>query len=167
MQTAYIGLGSNLAVPLDQLRSALRAIAAVPSTRVVRHSRFYRTAPWGKSDQPEFINAVAEIETGLSARDLLDRLLAIERGAGRERTAERWGPRVLDLDILLYGREIIDEPSLHVPHPHMRDRAFVIIPLADVAPHLQIPGMGPIGDMLTRIDASTCIPLESGVLATE
>ncbi len=167
MQTAFIGLGSNLADPLFQLRSALRAITAVRSTRVVRTSRFYRTAPWGKSDQPEFINAVAEIETGLSARDLLDQLLSIERRAGRERNGERWGPRVLDLDILLYGQETIDEPSLRVPHPHMRDRAFVIVPLADIAPHLQIPGLGRIGDMLSRIDASTCIPLESGMLATE
>lgn len=167
MPTAYIGLGSNLAGPLDQLRSALRAMAEMPSTRVVRHSRFYRTVPWGKNEQPEFVNAVAEIETALSPRELLDALLLIERRAGRERNGERWGPRVLDLDILVYGDEIIDEPSLRVPHPHMRNRAFVIVPLADVAPHLRIPGLGRIGDMLARIDASTCIPLESGVLATE
>jgi 2-amino-4-hydroxy-6-hydroxymethyldihydropteridine diphosphokinase len=167
MQTAYIGLGSNLADPVQQLHSALRAIAAIRSTRVVRHSRFYRTVPWGKSDQPEFVNAAAEIETGLSARDLLDELLLIEQRAGRQRNAERWGPRILDLDILLYGQEIIDEPALHVPHPHMRDRAFVIVPLADIEPHLQIPGTGRIGKLLDRVDISTCIPLESGILATE
>jgi 2-amino-4-hydroxy-6-hydroxymethyldihydropteridine diphosphokinase len=155
MQTAYIGLGSNLGDPIQQLHSALRAIAAIGSTRVVRHSRLYRTVPWGKSDQPEFVNAAAEIETGLSARELLDELLLIEQRAGRRRNAERWGPRILDLDILLYGQEIIDEPSLHVPHPHMRDRAFVIVPLADIAPHLQIPGMGGIGELLSRVDAST------------
>jgi 2-amino-4-hydroxy-6-hydroxymethyldihydropteridine diphosphokinase len=167
MQTVYIGLGSNLADPQQQLHSALHAIAAVRATRVVRHSRFYRTEPWGKSDQPEFINAVAEIETGLSARDLLDALLSIEQRAGRQRDKERWGPRILDIDILLYGQEIIDETSLHVPHPHMHDRAFVIVPLADIAPNLQIPGMGRIGDMLEHVDKSTCIPLESGILTTE
>ncbi len=167
MQTAYIGLGSNLADPLKQLQAALRAMSTMRSTRVVRHSHFYRTPPWGQSDQPEFINAVAEIETGLSARDLLDELLSIERRAGRLRTDERWGPRVLDLDMLLYGQEIIDEPALHVPHPHMRDRAFVVVPLAELAPHVNIPGFGGIGDMLSHVDASTCIALESGMLATE
>src|SRR5579862_7014488 len=111
METVYIGLGSNLADPPDQLRSALHAMAAMPSTRVVRSSRFYRTAPWGKSGQPDFVNAVAEIQTALNARDLLDQLLTIERAAGRQRDGERWGPRILDLDILLYGRETIDEPS--------------------------------------------------------
>ena len=167
MRTAFIGLGSNLVDPLEQLQSALRAIASMRATRVVCHSHFYRTPPWGKSDQPEFINAVAEIETGLSARDLLHELLAIEVRAGRKRNGERWGPRVLDLDILLYGQELIDEPALHVPHPHMRDRAFVIVPLAEIAPHLDIPGFGRIDDMLGHVDASTCIPLESGMLATE
>jgi 2-amino-4-hydroxy-6-hydroxymethyldihydropteridine diphosphokinase len=167
MQTVYIGLGSNLADPLEQLQAALRAMSTLRSTRVVRHSHFYRTPPWGKSDQPEFINAVAEIETVLSARDLLDELLAIEVRAGRKRSGDRWGPRVLDLDILLYGQELIDEPALRVPHPHMRDRAFVIVPLAEIAPHLEIPGLGRIGDMLGDVDASTCIPLESGMLATK
>src|SRR3984885_5690955 len=118
MQTAYIGLGSNLADPLQQLRSALREIAEIESTRVVRRSRFYQTVPWGKSDQPEFVNAVAEIETALSARDLLDQLLSIERRAGRERNGEGWGPRVLDLVVLLYGEETIDEPALRGPHRH-------------------------------------------------
>ena len=167
MQTAYIGLGSNLADPLEQLRSAMRVIVSMPSTRVVRHSHFYRTPPWGKTDQPEFINAVAAIETELTARALLEELLAIERRAGRQRVGERWGPRVLDLDILLYGQEIIDEPALHIPHPHIRNRAFVIVPLAEIAPNLEIPTLGRIADLIRHVDASACIPLESGMLATK
>ena len=130
MEVAYVGLGSNLAEPQRQLASALRAIASIPSTRLIAQSSFYATAPWGRRDQPDFVNAVAKLETDLSARSLLAELLAIEQRAGRQRDGDRWGPRILDLDILVYGRSRIDEPALRVPHPHLHERAFVLVPLA-------------------------------------
>src|SRR5690349_9117375 len=118
MQNVYIGLGSNLADPQLQVERALSALGDVPETRLLRRSRLYRSAPWGRPDQPEFVNAVAGLRTELTPRELLDAVFVIERSAGRERGATRWGPRVLDLDILVYGDQIIDEPGLHVPHPH-------------------------------------------------
>jgi 2-amino-4-hydroxy-6-hydroxymethyldihydropteridine diphosphokinase len=160
MQNVYIGLGSNLADPHAQVERALSVLGDLPHTRLLRRSRLYRSAPWGRADQPEFVNAVAEIETELSARVLLGALLAIERSAGRERDATRWGPRVLDLDILVYGDQLIDEPGLHVPHPHLHERAFVLLPLAEIVPDLTVPGFGRVDELMRRIDASSCRPLE-------
>jgi 2-amino-4-hydroxy-6-hydroxymethyldihydropteridine diphosphokinase len=160
MANAYVGLGSNLADPRAQVERALRALAQLPRTTLVRCSRLYRSAPWGRADQPEFVNAVAELRTELSARELLEALLAIERRAGRERDATRWGPRVLDLDILVYGDRVIDETGLHVPHPHLAERAFVLAPLAEIAPDLIVPERGRVAALLARIDASGCTPLE-------
>ena len=159
MTLAYIGLGSNLADPRTQVERALRALARLPETRLARQSRLYRSAPWGHADQPEFVNAVAELQTELSPRALLDALLAIERQAGRERDATRWGPRVLDLDILACGDQVIDEPGLHVPHSHLHERAFVLLPLAELAPDMIVPGRGQVSALLTQIDATTCQPL--------
>lgn len=138
MQHVYIGLGSNLAKPLQQLSSALEAMAALPDTRLLRCSSFYRSAPVGPGEQPDYINAVAELETDLEPLELLDQLQAIEAVHGRERTI-RWGARTLDLDILLYGREQIDVPRLQVPHPRMAERNFVLLPLAELEPQLQLP----------------------------
>jgi 2-amino-4-hydroxy-6-hydroxymethyldihydropteridine diphosphokinase len=156
MENVYIGLGSNLADPAAQVAAGLRALARLPKTRLVAHSRLYRSAPWGRADQPEFVNAVIQLETALEPRELLDHLLGIERGAGRERDGTRWGPRILDLDILAYAQRRVAEPGLQVPHPHLHERAFVLVPLAEIAPDLHIPGRGRVADLLAGVDASTC-----------
>ncbi|SHF06567.1 2-amino-4-hydroxy-6-hydroxymethyldihydropteridinediphosphokinase [Microbulbifer donghaiensis] len=138
MEKVYIGLGSNLAKPQQQLCSALEAMAALPGTRLLRCSSFYRSAPVGPGDQPDYINAVAELQTELAPLELLDQLQAIEASHGRERTI-RWGARTLDLDILLFGDELIDVPRLQVPHPRMAERNFVLLPLAELEPQLRLP----------------------------
>jgi 2-amino-4-hydroxy-6-hydroxymethyldihydropteridine diphosphokinase len=132
--TAYVALGANLGDPVAAVRSAAAALAGLPGTRVTAVSPLYRTAPVTSSG-PDYVNAVAALETGLTAPELLSRLQAIEAGAGRERPY-RNAPRTLDLDLLLYGSACIDSPSLTVPHPRMMERAFVLVPLADVAPQL-------------------------------
>jgi 2-amino-4-hydroxy-6-hydroxymethyldihydropteridine diphosphokinase len=167
MEQVYIGLGSNLAGPRAQIERALHALAAIAQTRLVRHSRLYATRPWGRTDQPDFVNAAAQLETTLAPRDLLDALLDIEHGAGRTRDATRWGPRALDLDILVCGARTIHEPGLCVPHPHLHERAFVLLPLGEIAPDLLIPGRGRVAELLSQVDASTCRPLESEAVATE
>ncbi|WP_217476414.1 2-amino-4-hydroxy-6-hydroxymethyldihydropteridine diphosphokinase [Stutzerimonas stutzeri] len=134
MERVYIGLGSNLAEPRQQLRNALEALENIPSTRLVGVSSLYVSDPLGPSDQPRYNNAVAVLETSLTPLDLLDALQAIEQVQGRERKAERWGPRTLDLDILLFGDRVLAEPRLTVPHYHLHARAFVLYPLAEVAP---------------------------------
>ncbi|MGH8083497.1 MAG: 2-amino-4-hydroxy-6-hydroxymethyldihydropteridine diphosphokinase [Lysobacter sp.] len=142
---AFIGLGSNLGDSAAVLRAALRALDALPRTRVVRASKFYRTPAWGNTEQPDFLNAVAMLDTTLPAHDLLAAMLEIEREAGRSRRADgsdRWGPRTLDLDLLLYGDAVIAEPGLHVPHPHLHERAFALVPLVEIAPEAVIPGRG-------------------------
>ena len=151
--TAYIALGSNLADPVQQLRSALRAVAALPGTRVLRESSFYRNPPEGGLDQPEFVNAVAAIETEAAPRELLDRLLEIERAHGRARDYPN-APRTLDLDIALYGDRVVHDPGLTIPHPRMGRRAFVMVPLAEIAPDTIVPGQGRVADLARRLDAS-------------
>lgn len=126
---AYIGIGTNLGDRFEHARNALAALESLGS--IARRSSFYRTRPLGKTDQPWFLNAVVALETSLSPQDLLGRLQSIERAMGRIR-AERWGPRSIDLDLLLYDRLEIDEPNLRVPHPNMRERAFVLVPLAEI-----------------------------------
>lgn len=156
MTSIYIGLGSNLADPQAQVEGGLRALGGLAETHLLRRSRLYRSAPWGRADQPEFVNAVAQLDTTLAPHILLDALLTIERQAGRERDTTRWGPRVLDLDILLYGDVVLDEPGLHLPHPHLHERVFVLMPLCEIAPELQIPGLGRADALLARLDTSTC-----------
>lgn len=167
MALAYIGLGSNLADPPAKIRTALQALRQVPQTRVLRQSRLYRSAPWGQPDQPDFVNAVAELDTALTPRELLDALLGIEREAGRVRSGARWGPRVLDLDILVYADECIDAAGLRIPHPHLHERAFALMPLAEIAPNLHIPGQGNIESLLARIDIEGCCALESNASCAE
>ena len=145
---SYIGLGSNQGNPEAQLTSALAALNGIPDTSLVRYSSFYRSKPLGPSDQPDFINAVALLDSRLSAMALLARLQSIENRQGRVRAGEKWGPRTLDLDMLLYGDKIIDEPGLIVPHPEIRHRNFVLIPLLELAPDIEIPGLGRVGDLL-------------------
>ncbi|GAB4127742.1 MAG: 2-amino-4-hydroxy-6-hydroxymethyldihydropteridine diphosphokinase [Sideroxydans sp.] len=139
--TAFIGLGSNLAQPVAQVERALAALDTLPDIRLVARSSLYRSAPLGYADQPDFINAVAQVESGLSARALLDALLQLERRFGRTREF-RNAPRTLDLDLLLYDDLVHHEPGLTVPHPEMHRRAFVLQPLLEIAPDCVIPGWG-------------------------
>lgn len=156
MTIAHVGIGSNLGDSRRVVATAVDALAALPSTRVLRGSAHYATPPWGRVDQPPFINAVVEIDTGLSAQQLLAALLGVERAAGRVRDGSRWGPRVLDLDLLLYGDAIVSEPGLSVPHPHLAQRAFVLLPLAELAPDREVPGAGRVRDLVARVDAAGC-----------
>lgn len=149
-QTSYIGLGSNLESPQQQLLSALEALAATPGVRLVRHSSLYRSAPVGFADQPDFWNAVAEVRTTLSPQELLDALLAIERRHRRVR-AFRNAPRTLDLDILIYGDVQMAKPALTLPHPRAHLRAFVLYPLLEIAPDAVFPGLGPARAWLTHV----------------
>ncbi len=135
----YIGLGSNLGEPKDQLKKAIAALRHLPDSRLTALSRLYRSQPMGPADQPDYLNAVAMLDTRLSPEALLDALQAIESEQGRVRGPQRWGPRTLDLDLLLYGAEIIDTERLKVPHPGLPERSFVLYPLADVAPELVLP----------------------------
>jgi 2-amino-4-hydroxy-6-hydroxymethyldihydropteridine diphosphokinase len=154
------GLGGNLGDAASTVREALRALDELPATRLLRASPLYRTAAWGNTDQPDFINAAALLETRLDARALLDELLGIERHFGREREAAvQWGPRILDLDLLLYGDAVIDEPGLRVPHPYLHERAFALVPLARIGPGLQVPGKGRVDALLHAIDSQGCVPL--------
>ncbi len=146
---AYIGLGSNLADPPQQLRQALAALNQLPTSRLLCHSSLYRSAPMGPADQPDYVNAVAALETALAPLQLLDELQAIEARQGRVR-AERWGPRTLDLDLLLYSDTLIDHPRLQVPHPGIPAREFVLYPLAEIAPELQLPGLGALTELLAH-----------------
>jgi 2-amino-4-hydroxy-6-hydroxymethyldihydropteridine diphosphokinase len=148
---AYLGLGSNLDNPESQLQVALHAIGKLPNTELLRTSRTYVSKPWGKLDQPDYLNMVAEIRTGLTPHMLLRHCKHIEQEQGRIET-ERWGPRQVDLDVLLFGGRTIRTASLVVPHPRMWERAFVLRPLAELRPDLKSPGGSPIIDVLRRPD---------------
>ena len=141
MHLAYVALGANLDDPLAQVRAALAALTELPESRLVQASSLYRTAPIGIHGQPDFINAVARLETRLTAHDLLAALLAVEAQFGRRRDFHH-APRTLDLDLLLYDAEIINSPQLTLPHPRMHLRAFVLEPLLEIAPDCRIPGRG-------------------------
>lgn len=152
---ACIGLGSNIGDGVRTIRAAIEALDAMESIRVGAVSPLYRSPAWGVTAQPDFINAVVVIETRLAPMALLNVLLATERRFGRDRgvDAERWGPRTLDLDLLLHGDAVIDTPGLRVPHPYLHQRAFVLKPLVDVLPHAVIPGIGPARDALAGVAA--------------
>jgi 2-amino-4-hydroxy-6-hydroxymethyldihydropteridine diphosphokinase len=138
-KAVYLGLGSNLGDREAYLRSGLDAIQTLAGCELIRCSSLYETAAWGKTDQPDFLNLVVQIETTLTAQSLLDELHRIEQRLGRERH-ERWELRTLDIDILLFGEKIIREPGLIVPHPYLAERRFVLVPLAEIAPDFRIPG---------------------------
>jgi 2-amino-4-hydroxy-6-hydroxymethyldihydropteridine diphosphokinase len=144
---AYVGIGSNLNDPQARVHEAFGHLQALRSTGWMLRSRLYRTRPMGPQDQPEFVNAAAGLLTQLTARELLAALLGIEKSMGRDRQ-ERWGPRVIDLDLIWMPGEIIDEPGLTVPHPGVSTRNFVLYPLADIAPSLAIPGHGRVSELL-------------------
>jgi 2-amino-4-hydroxy-6-hydroxymethyldihydropteridine diphosphokinase len=141
INTVYIGLGSNIGNKVGQLQKAREMIYKIRDLEVTQASSLYLTSPWGNTEQEDFVNQVIEVRTGLSALDLLDRLHKIEIKMGRQRNV-RWGPRSIDLDILLYGDEIINLPNLKVPHPHMRERLFVLIPLEEINSGLVFPEDG-------------------------
>jgi 2-amino-4-hydroxy-6-hydroxymethyldihydropteridine diphosphokinase len=144
---AVVGLGSNLGDREALIRHAAKLVGAA------RMSTIIETEPWGDVDQPRFLNAVAEVETGLSARSFLVHLLDVERRLGRERVGRKWGPRTIDLDLLLYGDERIDEPGLVVPHPRLQERAFVLEPLAELDPEREIPGLGTVQTLLAGLQS--------------
>ena len=152
MTRAYVGLGGNLGDREGTLRRALEHLSAEPSIVVVRTSRFRETEPVGLREQPPFLNAVACLETELPPRVLLTRLLGVERALGRTRDGPRFGPRTVDLDLLLYGDAVIDEPGLRVPHPRLHERRFVLEPLAELDPDLDVPGRGRVSDLLAKLE---------------
>lgn len=137
--SAYIGLGANLNNPKQQIEVAFKALANLPNTQLLLRSSLYQSAPMGPQDQDDYINAVAKIETSLTPFDLLDQLQSIEKTQGRVRKAERWGPRTLDLDLLLFGDQAIQCERLTIPHYGLRQRAFVLLPLQEIAPELKLP----------------------------
>jgi len=145
---AYVGLGSNLGDREALIRRAADAIGAA------RLSTIRETEPWGYEAQPPFLNAVAEVETLFEPRQLLDHLLEVERRLGRERVGPRWGPRTIDLDLVLYGDLVVDEPGLQVPHPFLAQRLFVLEPLAELIPEQRIPGNGTVSEALARLQSS-------------
>jgi 2-amino-4-hydroxy-6-hydroxymethyldihydropteridine diphosphokinase len=147
MTIAYVGLGSNLGDRERLIREAAELIGAVRLSTVIE------TEPWGHKDQPLFLNAVAELETPLAPRQLLDHLLDVERRLGRERVGPQWGPRTIDLDLLLYGDQTLDEPGLVVPHPRLTEREFVLRPLAELVPTLKIPGKGTVQAALAGLSS--------------
>lgn len=157
MARAFVALGGNLGDTHAYLRQALEALALLPQTRLLATSRLYRTPPWGLREQPAFLNAVAVLETALAPHALLDALLEIERAAGRVRDGERWGPRTLDLDLLHVDGCILHDERLTLPHPRIAERAFVLLPLAELAPGLELPGQGRVERLLAAVDTAGCV----------
>lgn len=147
-QPCFVALGSNQDDPVAQVTRAFDELRSIPQSSLIARSSLYRSAPLGPQDQPAFINAVAQLETRLEPEALLDALQDIEKRAGRVRKAERWGPRVLDLDLLLYGNCTLDTPRLQVPHYHMHARSFVLYPLAELAADLILPDGTPLQQLL-------------------
>jgi len=146
---AYIGLGSNLDNPESQLKTAIEALTGLPQTRLQARSSLYRSAPMGPQDQPDYLNAVVQLSTGLEPEALLDKLQGIEQAQGRVR-AQHWGPRTLDLDILLYGEDVVATERLKIPHPGIAERSFVLYPLAEINGQLEIPGLGGVGSLMEQ-----------------
>lgn len=152
-QPAYIGIGSNMGDPAGEVRSAIAALGGLARTRLVAASRLYRTKPFGPVAQGDFINAAAGVLTQLSPGELLAALRELESARGRRR-AERWGPRILDLDLLVFGSARLESAELTVPHPGIAERGFVLAPLADIAPDLDVPGVGRVGSLLQALNAT-------------
>jgi 2-amino-4-hydroxy-6-hydroxymethyldihydropteridine diphosphokinase len=148
---AYVGLGANLGPREITIQRAVTLLAAEEGIELVEQSRLRETDPVGVVDQPGFLNGVVALDTTLSPRELLDVLLRVERELGRTRDGERWGPRTIDLDLLLHGSHVVDEPGLHVPHPRLHERRFALEPLAELAPDLEIPGRGKVSEILQQL----------------
>lgn len=152
MARAYVGLGANVGPREETLRRAIELLAAEDGVEVVGVSTLQETDPVGVVDQPRFLNGAVAVGTTLSPRELLDVLLGIERTLGRVRGGTRWGPRTVDLDLLVYADEVVDEPGLRVPHPRLQERRFVLEPLVELKPGLEIPGAGRVSDLLAALD---------------
>jgi 2-amino-4-hydroxy-6-hydroxymethyldihydropteridine diphosphokinase len=161
---AFVALGSNMGDRAASIAAGVRAIGSLPRTRVTRTSRVIQTPAWGPVAQGDYLNAAAALTTGLSPRELLDGLLDAERSLGRERSREeRWGPRTLDLDLLIHGDHVIDEPGLRIPHPRLTERSFVLVPLAEIAPELVVPGTDRcVREWLGLLSNATAIALSPG-----
>lgn len=151
MTLAFIALGSNQASPLEQVAQALNALATIPHSRVVATSSFYRTPPLGPQDQPDYLNAAVALETSLQPEELLNHTQRIELEQGRVRKEERWGPRTLDLDIMLFGNMVLNTPRLTVPHYDMKNRAFMLVPLLEIAPECVFPDGQPVAAVLETL----------------
>ena len=151
MTLAYVGLGANLGRREETLRHAVRLLRETDSVDVLAVSTLRETEPVGVVDQPAFLNGAVELRTSLSALELLQLLLEIERSLGRVR-GERWGPRLIDLDLLVYGHDVVDEPGIEVPHPRLHERRFALEPLAELDPDLELPGHGRVSDLLAALD---------------
>lgn len=157
LQPVHLSLGSNLGDRLSQLRAAVQALAAVPKTSVTAVSRAYETAPWGETTQPAFLNAALTLETALTPEDLLLHAKTIERQLGREETY-RWGPRVIDIDIILWGARVLRTDSLTIPHPEFRNRAFVLLPLREIAPYAVDPVTNKtVGELAASLEGTVAV----------
>ncbi|MDU5453882.1 2-amino-4-hydroxy-6-hydroxymethyldihydropteridine diphosphokinase [Pseudescherichia vulneris] len=154
MTRVYIALGSNLASPLTQVNAAIAALGNIPDSRIVAVSGLYRTPPLGPQDQPDYLNAAVALETSLAPEALLDHTQRIELDQGRVRKAERWGPRTLDLDIMLFGNETLATPRLTVPHYDMKNRGFMLWPLFEIAPELHFPDGETLASVLAHLGAA-------------
>ncbi|OAE07373.1 MULTISPECIES: 2-amino-4-hydroxy-6-hydroxymethyldihydropteridine diphosphokinase [unclassified Pantoea] len=161
MTRVFLALGSNLADPLHQIDAALSALDALPDTQRVATSAFYRTPPYGPPDQPDYLNAAVALDTALSAEALLDQTQRIEQEHGRVRKAERWGPRTLDIDIMLFGTASLNSDRLTVPHYDLLNRAFMLVPLLEIAPDLSLPDGRSLKPILAQLDRSSIRPWHS------
>jgi 2-amino-4-hydroxy-6-hydroxymethyldihydropteridine diphosphokinase len=157
---AYIAVGSNLDGPAQQVTGAIEKLASVAGSRLILRSKLYKSAPLGPQDQPDFVNAVVGMLTTLPARELLAHLKQLEVAVGRAHPVVRWGPRRIDLDLIVYGGERIQEPDLTVPHPGVAERNFVLLPLLEIAPQLNVPGHGRVSDLAARVAAAGIAPLD-------
>lgn len=158
---AYVGLGSNLDEPALQVQGALKALATIPGTRLVRQSSLYGSRPMGPVAQPDFVNAAAALLTQLQVDDFFAHLRALEGTLGRSPPRERWGPRRIDLDLLVFAQLRVDRPDLQLPHPGIVERNFVLYPLAEVAPELPVPGCGRVAELLARVTSEGLWRLDS------
>lgn len=160
---AWLGLGSNLQRPVVQIKRALASLESATGIEILRASSLYRTPPWGDERQDDFINAVVQVETDLEPMPLLRILQSIENEMGRRRSGNRWGPRLIDIDLLLYADRQIQSEELELPHPRMHQRAFVLVPLCELDGSVTIPGHGVAEELLRRLDSTDICRLEEGV----
>ena len=159
---AWLGLGSNLQNPVAQIKDALARLGVAEGIRILKISSLYRTPPWGDDQQDDFINAVVQIESNLKPLSLLRVLQSIENAMGRQRNGRRWGPRLIDIDLLLYADQQLQSEELEIPHPRMHERAFVLVPLCELDAAVEIPGHCVAGDLLQQLDCSGIFCLNNG-----
>jgi 2-amino-4-hydroxy-6-hydroxymethyldihydropteridine diphosphokinase len=159
---AYIGIGSNLDDPVSQVKEAIEELEAIPDSVLSARSSLYSSKPMGPADQPDYVNAVVALDTLLSSEDLMQTLVKIEDRQGRDRGGDKWGPRIIDLDLLMYGKKKINTDQLTVPHPGMHERDFVIIPLHEIAGNVNIPGHGYLTTLINQCETHSLKKLITG-----